>query len=193
MGPLAPRLGSCAGRTVYDELHLRTQAIPVAGHKTLRRVDRAQCGGVALRSPAGSRVSPIRPTRPDVINYLARYGNARRTLAHRQTLLDAAVSRRASPEFASLRDYPKAIEEMETTRLGFMGHGTTNSESLAGLARTRSAKVIRHVLKTIKQPAAAAAVAGGNGPHPDLQHARHSRRRRRRLLRRLNNDDQPFP
>jgi hypothetical protein len=33
----------------------------------------------------------------------------------------------------------------------FMGHGTTNSESLSGLNPEKEKEVIRHVLKTIEQ------------------------------------------
>src|SRR5207244_10605685 len=47
--------------------------------------------------------------------------------------------------------YPKALEEMKKRGWEFMGHGTTNSERLAGLAPDKGKEVIRHVLKTIEQ------------------------------------------
>jgi allantoinase len=47
--------------------------------------------------------------------------------------------------------YPKAVEEMKKRGWEFMGHGTTNSESLAGLNPEREREVIQSVLKTIEQ------------------------------------------
>ena len=45
--------------------------------------------------------------------------------------------------------HPKAVEEMKKRGWEFMGHGTTNSESLAGLPPEKEKEVIAHVLKTI--------------------------------------------
>src|SRR5215204_6051642 len=43
------------------------------------------------------------------------------------------------------------MEEMKKRGWEFMGHGTTNSEILAGLAPDKEREVIRHVLTTIEQ------------------------------------------
>jgi peptidoglycan/xylan/chitin deacetylase (PgdA/CDA1 family) len=47
--------------------------------------------------------------------------------------------------------FPKAMEQMKKRGWEFMGHGTTNSENLAGLALEKEREVIQHVLKTIEQ------------------------------------------
>src|SRR5207248_8578822 len=47
--------------------------------------------------------------------------------------------------------YAKAIAEMKNRGWEFMGHGTTNSENLAGLPLEKEKEVIRHVLHTIEQ------------------------------------------
>ena len=47
--------------------------------------------------------------------------------------------------------YPKAMEEMKKRGWEFMGHGTTNSESLAGLSPEKEKETIRTILKTIEQ------------------------------------------
>jgi peptidoglycan/xylan/chitin deacetylase (PgdA/CDA1 family) len=47
--------------------------------------------------------------------------------------------------------FPKAMDEMKKRGWEFMGHGTTNSESLQGLNPDKEKEVITHVLKTIEQ------------------------------------------
>ena len=47
--------------------------------------------------------------------------------------------------------YPKAIDEMKKRGWEFMGHGTTNSETLAKLEPAKEKEVIQYVLKTIEQ------------------------------------------
>ena len=47
--------------------------------------------------------------------------------------------------------FPRNMEEMKKRGWEFMGHGTTNSESLQGLSPEKEREVIRHVLKTIEQ------------------------------------------
>jgi allantoinase len=43
------------------------------------------------------------------------------------------------------------MEEMKKRGWEFMGHGTTNSENLAGLTPEKEKEVIQYVLKTIEQ------------------------------------------
>jgi hypothetical protein len=47
--------------------------------------------------------------------------------------------------------YPKAMEEMKKRGWEFMGHGTTSSESLAGLSPEKEKETIRTILKMIEQ------------------------------------------
>jgi peptidoglycan/xylan/chitin deacetylase (PgdA/CDA1 family) len=47
--------------------------------------------------------------------------------------------------------HPKAVEEMKKRGWEFMGHGTTNSESLQGLTLEKEKEVIKHVLATIEK------------------------------------------
>jgi allantoinase len=47
--------------------------------------------------------------------------------------------------------YPKAIEEMKKRGWEFMGHGTTNSEGLAGMSPEKEQDTIRMILETIEQ------------------------------------------
>ena len=47
--------------------------------------------------------------------------------------------------------FPKAIEEMIKRGWEFMGHGTTNSTTLAGLNPEQERDTIRGILKTIEQ------------------------------------------
>jgi peptidoglycan/xylan/chitin deacetylase (PgdA/CDA1 family) len=47
--------------------------------------------------------------------------------------------------------YPRAIEEMKKRFWEFMGHGTTNSNNLAGLDPEAERGTIRSILKTIEQ------------------------------------------
>ncbi len=104
-------------------------------------------------SPAGVGVSPnIGNVVPDIINYGWREYGMRVGLWRLADVLDAAGHQGdGRAEFGGVRGLPKAIEEMKKRGWEFMGHGTTNSESLSGLELDKEKEVIRTVLKTIEQ------------------------------------------
>jgi allantoinase len=67
-------------------------------------------------------------------------------------VLDAAgIKATVALNWQVCETFPKAMDEMKKPGWEFMGHGTTNSESLAGLSPEKEREVIRHVLKTIEQ------------------------------------------
>jgi peptidoglycan/xylan/chitin deacetylase (PgdA/CDA1 family) len=104
-------------------------------------------------SPVGVGVSPNPANRvPDVINYAWREYGVRVGLWRIADVLDAAgIKATVALNSAVCETFPKAMEEMKKRRWEFMGHGTTNSESLAGLNPEKEREVIQHVLKTIAQ------------------------------------------
>ena len=104
-------------------------------------------------SPVGAAVSPNPSNRvPDVINYAWREYGIRVGLWRIADVLDAAgVKATVALNSAVCETFPKAMEEMKKRGWEFMGHGTTNSESLAGLSPEKEREVIQHVLKTIEQ------------------------------------------
>ena len=104
-------------------------------------------------SPAGTGVSPNPTNRvPDVINYAWREYGMRVGLWRFADVLDAAGVKATVALNSQVCDaHPKAVEEMKKRGWEFMGHGTTNSESLAGLAPDKEREVIRHVLTTIEK------------------------------------------
>ncbi len=104
-------------------------------------------------SPVGTGVSPNPINRvPDVINYAWREYGMRVGLWRIADVLDAAGVKATVALNSQVCDaHPKAIEEMKKRGWEFMGHGTTNSENLAGLPLGKEKEVIRHVLTTIEQ------------------------------------------
>ena len=104
-------------------------------------------------SPGGTAVSPNVTNRvPDVINYAWREYGMRVGLWRVADVLDAAgLKASVALNSAICETFPKAMEQMKKRGWEFMGHGTTNSENLAGLALEKEREVIQHVLKTIEQ------------------------------------------
>jgi peptidoglycan/xylan/chitin deacetylase (PgdA/CDA1 family) len=104
-------------------------------------------------SPAGMGVSPnVRNIVPDVINYAWREYGVRVGLWRIADTLDAAgVKATVALNSAVAEVHPKALEQMKKRGWEFMGHGITNSESLAGLNVEKEREVIQTVLKTIEQ------------------------------------------
>jgi len=104
-------------------------------------------------SPVGVGVSPNSGnTVPDVINYGWREYGLRVGLWRFADVFDAAgVKATVALNSLVCEHYPKAVDEMKKRGWEFMGHGTTNSESLAGLNPEREREVIGSVLKTIEQ------------------------------------------
>ncbi len=104
-------------------------------------------------SAAGTGVSPNPANRvPDVINYAWREYGMRVGLWRLADVLDAAgVKATVALNSKVCETFPKAMDEMKKRGWEFMGHGTTNSESLAGLNPEKEREVIQNVLKTIEQ------------------------------------------
>jgi len=102
-------------------------------------------------SPSGTGVSPNAGNRvPDVINYAWREYGMRVGLWRIADVLDAAgVKATVALNSAVCDAHPKVIEEMDRRGWELMGHGITNSDSLAGLPLEQEREVIRSVLGTI--------------------------------------------
>jgi peptidoglycan/xylan/chitin deacetylase (PgdA/CDA1 family) len=89
---------------------------------------------------------------PDIINQGWREYGLRVGLWRLADALDAAgIKATIALNSAVCEVYPKAIAEMKKRGWEFMGHGTTSSETLAGLAPDKEKEAIQHVLKTIEQ------------------------------------------
>lgn len=103
-------------------------------------------------SAVGTGISPNPANRvPDVINYAWREYGMRVGLWRLADVLDGAgVKATVALNSQVCETHPQAIEEMKKRGWEFMGHGTTNSESLAGLPPDKEREVIAHVLKTIE-------------------------------------------
>ena len=89
---------------------------------------------------------------PDVFNYAWREYGMRVGLWRLADVLDAAgVKATVALNSQVCEVYPKAVEEMKKRGWEFMGHGTTNSNTLAGLDPQVERDTIRGILKTIEQ------------------------------------------
>ena len=131
--------------------------------------------------PVGTGISPNPTNRvPDVVNYAWREYGMRVGLWRMADVLDGVGVKATVALNSQVCDaHPKAIEEMKKRGWEFMGHGTTNSENLAGLSLEKEKEVIAHVLKTIGDGhRTTAARLARHRPDADPQHARHPRRRR---------------
>src|SRR5882672_2002449 len=104
-------------------------------------------------SSVGTGVSPNPSNRvPDVINYAWREYGMRVGLWRIADVLDAAAIKATVALNSQVCEvFPKAIAEMKKRGWEFMGHGTTNSATLAGLDLTQERDTIHGVLKTIAQ------------------------------------------
>jgi peptidoglycan/xylan/chitin deacetylase (PgdA/CDA1 family) len=101
----------------------------------------------------GVGISPNPTNRvPDVINYAWREYGTRVGLWRVADVLDATgVKASVALNSQYCLTFPEAVAEMVKRGWEFMGHGTTNSESLAGLPLEKEREVIRHVLGTIEK------------------------------------------
>ena len=89
---------------------------------------------------------------PDVFNYAWREYGMRVGLWRLADVFDAAgVKATVALNSQVCEVYPKAVEEMKKRGWEFMGHGTTNSNTLAGLDPQVERDTIRGILKTIEQ------------------------------------------
>ncbi len=144
----------------------------------------------------GVGISPNPANRvPDVINYGWREYGMRVGLWRVADVLDGAgLKATVALNSQVCETYPKAVEEMKKRGWEFMGHGTTNSEELAGLPPEKEKEVIRHVLTTIEQ-------ATGKRPRGWLGVGLTETRNTLDILAEegvtycgdWNNDDQPYP
>lgn len=102
-------------------------------------------------SAVGAAISPNPSNRvPDVVNYAWReYGMRVGLWRLADVLDDAGVKATVALNSQVCTEHPRAVEEMKQRGWEFMGHGTTNSESLAGLAPEQEKEVVAHVLTTI--------------------------------------------
>ena len=102
-------------------------------------------------SAVGTGISPNPTNRvPDVINYAWREYGMRVGLWRLADVLDGAgIKATVALNSQVCVEHPKVVDEMKKRGWEFMGHGTTNSESLAGLAPDKEKEVIGHALKTI--------------------------------------------
>src|SRR5579872_4488069 len=103
-------------------------------------------------SAAGVGITP-NPTNyvPDVFNYAWREYGMRVGLWRIADIFDEAGVRATVALNSQVCEvYPKVIEEMKKRSWEFMGHGTTNSTSLAGLTADVERDTIRGILKTIE-------------------------------------------
>jgi len=89
---------------------------------------------------------------PDVFNYAWREYGMRVGLWRIAEVFDAAQIKATVALNSQVCDvFPKAIEEMNKRGWEFMGHGTTNSNTLAGVPPEQERDTIRGILKTIEQ------------------------------------------
>src|SRR5579871_3520925 len=89
---------------------------------------------------------------PDVFNYAWREYGVRVGLWRFADVFDEAGVKATVALNSQVCDvHPKAIEEMKKRGWEFMGHGTTNSTSLAGLNPEAERDTIAGILKTIEQ------------------------------------------
>jgi peptidoglycan/xylan/chitin deacetylase (PgdA/CDA1 family) len=105
-----------------------------------------QSGSGAAISPQAGNVSP------DVINYAWREYGMRVGLWRIADALDS-LGMRATVALNSgvCQAFPQAIEQMKKRGWEFMGHGITNSKTLANLSLDEERQTIREVLRTIEQ------------------------------------------
>ena len=147
-------------------------------------------------SPVGQAVTPNPTNRvPDVVNFAWREYGIRVGLWRIADVLDA-LGAKATVALNSqvCETFPKAMDEMKKRGWEFMGHGTTNSESLGGLTAEKEREVIAHVLKTIEQ-------ATGRRPRGWLGNGLTQTHNTLDILAESgvtycgdwNNDDQPYP
>jgi allantoinase len=104
-------------------------------------------------SAFGASITP-NPTNhvPDVFNYAWREYGIRVGLWRIADVFDEAGVKATVALNSQVCDvFPKAVEEMKRRGWEFMGHGTTNSTTLAALNENTERDAIRNILKTVEQ------------------------------------------
>lgn len=106
-----------------------------------------------FNSPAGVAISPnVQNIVPDVINFAWREYGMRVGLWRIADVLDSAGIRATVALNAGVCEvFPAAVEEMKKRGWEFMGHGITNSQTLANMPLDQERELIRTTLKTIEQ------------------------------------------
>lgn len=152
-GAIAQTLGPMRRSNRYDDTFIferkpfswpgnKTLAVWVAPNVEVWHYDVAE--GVGISPNPANRV-------PDVINHAWREYGSRVGLWRMADVLDeAGIVPSVALNSQYCATFPKAVAEMVRRKWEFMGHGTTNSESLAGLTPDKEREVIRHVLSTIE-------------------------------------------
>jgi allantoinase len=103
-------------------------------------------------APSGGGISPDRGAIPDVINFAWREYGMRVGLWRLADVMDSlGVRATVALNSGVCEVFPKAIEQMKKLNWEFMGHGITNSQSLAKLNLDQEKEVIRTTLSTIEQ------------------------------------------
>jgi allantoinase len=106
-----------------------------------------------FHSGAGAAISPqAGNVTPDVINYAWREYGMRVGLWRIADALDSLGLRATvALNSAVCPAFPQAIEQMKKRKWEFMGHGITNSKTLANLSLDEERQTIRDALHTIEQ------------------------------------------
>jgi len=89
---------------------------------------------------------------PDVYNYAWReYGNRVGLWRLAEVFDEAGIKPSVALNSQVCEVFPKIVDEMKKRGWEFMGHGTTNSNTLAGMEKDQERETIRGILKTIEQ------------------------------------------
>jgi peptidoglycan/xylan/chitin deacetylase (PgdA/CDA1 family) len=173
-------MAGAAGLLAHSALPslLRAQAQAPANSTAIRRPDRFEDSFIFERKPftwpggktlavwfvpnievwhfdssAGAAASPVPTDRvPDVINYGWREYGIRVGLWRIADIFDSAGVRATVALNAAVCEvYPKAVEEMKRRGWEFMGHGITNTRTLANLPIEDEREVVRTTLRTIER------------------------------------------
>jgi allantoinase len=178
-----------------DSLIIERKAFKWPGGKTLAIWIIPNVEVWDFHSAAGLAISPPGNAVPDIINYAWREYGMRVGLWRIADALDSlGLQATVALNSGVCQAFPQAIEQMKKRRWEFMGHGITNSASLANLSLDEERQTIREALHTIEQ-------ATGERPHGWLGPALAETFNTPDVLAEegvqyvgdWNNDDQPYP
>jgi allantoinase len=178
-----------------DSLIIERKAFQWPGGKTLAIWIIPNVETWDFQSAAGAAISPAGNAVPDIINYAWREYGMRVGLWRIADALDA-LGLRATVALNSdvCHAFPRAIEQMKRRKWEFMGHGITNSKTLANVPLEEEQRTVREVLRTIEQ-ASGEKPRGWLGPGltetfntPDVLAQEGVQ-----YVGDWNNDDQPYP
>ena len=179
-----------------DSLIFERKAFKWPGGKTLAIWIIPNVETFDFHTGAGAAISPqAGNVVPDVINYAWREYGMRVGLWRIADALDSLGLRATvALNSAVCATFPQAIEQMKKRKWEFMGHGITNSKTLANLSLDEERQTIRDALQTIEH-ATGERPRGGLGPGltetfntPDVLAEEGVQ-----YVGDWNNDDQPYP